>query len=226
MSFGIKHWPSEDRPREKLLKQGREHLTDAELLAIFLRTGVKGKSAVDLARQMLLRFGGLRQLCKASSVEFCALKGLGLAKYAQLQAALELSQRSFDETLDPGKLIHQAQEVIPYLRHQLGMRSKECLCVVFLNTKNKIIAFEIISEGTIDQASLHLRELVERVIAHRAKSIILAHNHPSGDSSPSEEDYWLTERVKEALALIDVRLLDHIIIGEKSAYAFSTHPDF
>ena len=226
MSLSIKHWPNEDRPREKLIRYGSSQLTDTELLAIFLRTGVRGKSAIDLARDMLQQFGSLRQLLKISHAQFCEMKGLGTAKYTQLQAVFEMAKRAIDETLEVGTVIKCAEDAIHYLQYQLQHQAHEVLFAIFLNNQNTVIAAKVLSEGTVDQAQLHPRQLIEQVIKHHAKSVILAHNHPSGNPSPSQSDHQLTDQLKQALHTIDAPLLDHIIIGHGCYYAFSTHTIF
>ncbi len=219
----IKHWPTQDRPREKLLQHGASALTDTELLAIFLRTGVRGKSALDLARDMLGYFGGLRQLLNSKATQFCAIKGLGSAKYAQLQAVNELAKRAIQQQLQTGDALTSPKHAIEYLRHTLQNKQEETLLAIFLDNQNRVLAIETLSKGTVDQASIHPRQLVERVLAHHAKSIILAHNHPSGDPTPSQQDRDITDQTRKLLKMIDVQLLDHLIIGHGQYYAFSQH---
>ncbi len=212
--MSIRDWPADERPREKLLTQGAAALSDAELLAIFLRTGVKGRSAVDLARELLTRFGGLRALLNASRHDFCAAPGLGDAKYAQLQAVLEMSRRHIGERLRRGATIDAPEKCIDYLQARLGDSPSECFAVLFLDNRHRLIAFEELFRGTIDGASVYPREVVRRALAHNAAAVILSHNHPSGVAEPSEADRQITLRLREALALIDVRVLDHIVIGD------------
>ncbi len=212
--MSIRDWPTEERPREKLLARGPGALSDAELLAIFLRTGVRGRSAVDLARELLTRFGGLRALLGASRHDFCAAPGLGDAKYAQLQAVLEMSRRHLGERLRRGVTIDAPEKCIDYLRARLGDRPAECFAVLFLDNRHRLIAFEELFHGTIDGASVYPREVVRRALAHNAAAVILSHNHPSGVAEPSQADRRITERLREALELIDVRVLDHIVIGD------------
>ena len=219
----IKHWPTQDRPREKLLAHGAQTLTDTELLAIFLRTGIKGKSAIDVSRDLIGHFGGLRQVLNSTLSQCCNIKGLGSAKYAQLQAAVEIAKRAIQQELKTGEALTSPKHAVNYLRHTLQNKPTETLLALFLDTQNRILAIETLASGVIDQASIHPRQLVERVLAHHAKSVILAHNHPSGDPNPSEADKALTNQIRQCLQMIDVQLLDHLIIGHGRYYAFSQH---
>lgn len=212
--MAIRDWPAEERPREKLLQRGPEALSDAELLAIFLRTGVTGMSAVDLARQLLLHFGGLRPLLEADLPTFCRAKGMGTAKYVQLQATLELSRRHLLSTLQRGDALTSPDHTRRFLSARLRDRHQEVFACLFLDNRHRVIEFEELFHGTIDGASVHPREVVRRCLAHNAAAVILAHNHPSGVAEPSRADEQITRRLKEALALVDVRLLDHMVIGD------------
>ncbi len=212
--MSIKDWPADDRPREKLLTRGAQALSDAELLAIFLRTGVRGRSAVDLARELLERFGGLRPLLTASREAFCAAPGLGDAKFAQLQAVLEMGRRHAGERLQRGSVIDSPDKGADYLAARLRDYPYEVFAVLFLDNRHRMIACEELFRGTIDGASVHPREVVRRALAHNAAAVILSHNHPSGVAEPSQADRQITERLREALGLIDVRVLDHIVIGD------------
>lgn len=212
--MAIKDWPADERPREKLLQRGPAALSDAELLAIFLRTGVAGKSAVDLARELLDDFGGLRPLLEADLPSFCAAKGLGKAKYAQLQAVLEMGRRHLDAQLRRGSALENPAHTIRYLSARLRHRPQEVFAALFLDNRHRVIAYEELFSGTIDGASVHPREVVRRALTHNAAALIFAHNHPSGVAEPSAADVAITRRLKEALALIDVRVLDHIVIGD------------
>ncbi len=209
----ITQWPEEERPREKLLQRGPRALTDAELLAIFLRTGVAGRSAVDLARDLLQAFGGLRGLFSANQKQFCAHKGLGLAKFAQLQAVLEMSQRYLAETMQRPSLT-DSQAVRAFFKSQLYHRPDEVFACLFLDQRHRVLRYEELFQGTLDGASVHPRAVVRRALEINAAALIFAHNHPSGVAEPSQADIRITHRLKEALALIEVRVLDHVIIGE------------
>ncbi len=212
--MAITDWPEDERPREKLLKHGAGVLSDAELLAIFLRTGVAGKSAVDLARELLAAFGGLRPLLNASREAFCEGVGLGDAKYAQLQAVLEMARRHLRETLERGEAFTSPGAVRSYLQARLRDQPREVFLVLFLDTRHRLIAAEELFLGTLGEATVHPREVVRRAMQHNAAALIVAHNHPSGVAEPSRADEHLTQRLKEALGLLDVRLLDHFIVGD------------
>ncbi len=217
----IRHWPAEERPREKLLARGAEALTDAELLAIFLRTGVAGKSAVDLSRELLADFGGLRGLLSASQKRFCLGKGLGAAKYAQLQAVLEMSRRYLRERLERGDALSSPEDTRAYLKARLNGYSQEVFACLFLDNRHRVIEYEELFRGTIDGASVHPREVVKRALHHNAAALILAHNHPSGIAEPSQADRQITRRLGDALGLVDVRVLDHFIVGDGEPYSFA-----
>jgi DNA repair protein RadC len=212
----ITEWPAEERPREKLLQRGPEALSDAELLAIFLRTGVPGKTAVDLARDLLEEFRGLTSLLAADRKRFCASEGMGPAKFAQLQAALEMSRRFLRDNLRRGDYLTSPDDTRRYLQSRLRTHSQEVFACLFLDSRHRLIEYEELFRGTIDGASVHPREVVRRVLFHNAAAVILAHNHPSGVSEPSTADARITQRLKQALDLIDVRLLDHFVIGDGS----------
>ncbi len=212
--MAITDWPAEERPREKLLQRGAEALSDAELLAIFLRTGVVGKTAVDLARDLLQEHGSLRNLMAADCAQFCASHGLGQAKYVQLQAVLEMGRRHLHETLKRGDVLTSPQQTRSYLSARLRGYPYEVFACLFLDNQHRVIEYEELFQGTIDGASVHPREVVRRVISHNAAAVILAHNHPSGVAEPSSSDTQITQRLKDALALVDVRVIDHIIVGD------------
>ncbi len=211
--MAISDWPEAERPREKLLIQGAQALSDAELLAIFLRTGVKGKSALDLSRELLERFGGLRPLLAAGKDDFCSAPGLGDAKYTQLQAILEMAHRHLREQLDRQDVLTSPDETRRYLQLRLHHYPYEVFSCIFLDNRHRIISYEELFKGTIDGANVHPREVVRRAIHHNAAALILAHNHPSGVAEPSRADEAITQRLKQALDLVDVRVLDHIIVG-------------
>lgn len=213
--MSIKDWAIEDRPREKLLLRGADVLSDAELLAIFLRTGIKGKSAVDLAKDLLDDAGGLNALMSANEERFCFHKGLGQAKYVQMKAVVEMSRRYLDEKMRRGNVLTNASAVEDYLKLKLRHCPYEVFCCVFLDNKHRVIEFEELFRGTIDRASVHPREVIRRVIHHNAAAVIFSHNHPSGVAEPSQSDQRITNTLKQALSLIDVRVLDHFIIGDE-----------
>lgn len=212
--MAIRDWPAAERPREKLLLRGATALSDAELLAIFLRTGVAGLSAVDLARQLIDDFGGLRPLLEADCKNFCRHKGLGVAKYVQLQATLELGRRHLLATLQRGDALNSPEDTRRFLAARLRGYGHEVFAALFLDTRHRVIAFEELFNGTIDGASVHPREVVKRALSHNAAALILAHNHPSGVAEPSRADESITRRLKEALALVEIRVLDHLVVGD------------
>jgi DNA repair protein RadC len=219
--MAITDWPEGERPREKLLQKGAASLSDAELLAIFLRTGVTGRSAVDLARELLTRFGNLTQLVAASESDFCETKGIGQAKYVQLQAILEMSRRALKEELQRGDALNSPRAVRDYLQLLLGGRQQEVFLVLFLDTQHRVIASEELFHGTLSQTSVYPREVVKRALAHNSASVILAHNHPSGVAEPSQSDQLLTGALKQALALVDVRVLDHFVVTVGQTLSFA-----
>lgn len=219
--MAITDWPEGERPREKLVIRGAASLSDAELLAIFLRTGVAGKSAVDLARELLDRFGSLTCLLSASEPDFCASKGMGRAKYVQLQAAFEISRRALQEELQRGDALNSPRAVRDYLQLLLGSRQQEVFLVLFLDTQHRVIAAEELFHGTLGQTSVYPREVVKRALAHNAAAVILAHNHPSGVAEPSQSDQLLTGALKQALALVDVQVLDHFVVAAGRTLSFA-----
>ncbi|MFA5493555.1 MAG: DNA repair protein RadC [Porticoccaceae bacterium] len=219
--MGIKDWPEGERPREKLLARGAASLSDAELLAIFLRTGIRGLSAVDLARQLISRFGGLGMLLAADAGAFCATRGLGEAKYAQLQAVMELARRHLGEQLRRDSVFTEPATVIRYVQAVLAGRRQEVFVALFLDSQHRLIASEEMFFGTIDGASVYPREVVRRALHHNASALIFAHNHPSGVAEPSRDDAVITRRLKEALALVDTRVLDHIVVGAGCAVSMA-----
>lgn len=212
--MSIRSWPSEERPREKLLSVGPQALSNAELLAIFLRTGIPGRSAVDLARDLLNSFGGLRPLLEAPAQEFCQHNGLGPAKYAQLQAVLEMARRCLLEDLRRGDQLTSPSQTKAYLRAQLRSLPHEVFACLFLDNQHRVIAFEELFFGTIDSAQVYPREVVKRALRHNAAAVIFAHNHPSGVAEPSRADQQITQRLIQALGLLDIRVLDHLVVGD------------
>jgi len=216
----IKDWPSKERPREKLLNLGATNLTDAELLAIFLRTGTRGQTAVDLARNLLQHFGDLRKLLSASSKEFCEAYGLGIAKYVQLKAVLELSKRHLQYQLQRSDPLTDPHTTRSYLMHCLRDEPIEKFAALLLDNRHRVIEYVTLSSGTLNQASVHPREVVRTALDKHAAAIIFAHNHPSGIAEPSLADKRLTSRLKDALALVDIRVLDHFVIGDGECTSF------
>ncbi|MCK9533595.1 MAG: DNA repair protein RadC [Pseudomonas sp.] len=212
--MSMQSWPINERPRERLLEYGAGALSDAELLAIFLRTGVRGRNVVELARDLLSEFGSLRQILDADQASFTRHSGLGPAKYTQLQAVLEMGRRHLAANIQRDSAIESPQAVRDYLKAKLRHELHEVFACLFLDTKHRVLAFEILFHGTIDGASVYPRQVVKRALAHNAAALILTHNHPSGVAEPSQADKVLTERLKESLALVDVRVLDHFIVGD------------
>jgi DNA repair protein RadC len=219
--MAITDWPESERPREKLLAQGAAVLSDAELLAIFLRTGMKGVSAVDMARDLLMRYGGLRPLLESSQESFCEAPGLGPAKFAQLQAVLEMSRRHLLATLQRGDLMESPQAVRQYLLAQMRHHQQEVFACLFMDNKHRVIRFEPMFFGTIDAASVYPREVVKKALSLNAAAVILAHNHPSGIAEPSLADKQITRRLVDALQLVDIRVLDHMIVGDPDVISFA-----
>lgn len=217
----IRHWPACDRPREKLLAQGAAHLTDTELLAIFLRTGCAGKSAVDLARELLVRFGSLRTLLEARGSELCSVRGLGQAKFAQLQAVMEMARRHMAEQLTRDHVFNTADQVRLFLTAQLRHKTHEVFAVLFLDNQHRMLSYRELFQGTIDGASVYPREVVKQVLQANAAAVIFAHNHPSGIAEPSQADRHITQQLRDALALVDVRVLDHFVVGEGEVTSFA-----
>lgn len=216
----ITDWPAAERPREKLLARGASALSDAELLAIFLRTGVAGKTAVDVARDLLGEYGGLRALLGAEREALCATPGMGAAKYAQLMAALEIGQRFLAETLTRGTALQSSRDTRDYLMARLRDLDREVFCALFLDTRHRVLVFEELASGTLNGTAVYAREVVRRALKHNAAAVIFAHNHPSGVAEPSRADEMLTTRLKEALALVDVRVLDHVVVGDGEVVSF------
>jgi len=219
--MAISDWPVDDRPREKLLAKGPAALSDAELLAIFLRTGVSGKSAVDLARELLARCGSLSALCAASQQNVCGLPGMGQAKYAQLQAVIEMARRALKEKITNGNALNSPTAVRDYLRLKLQALPHEVFVALFLDAQNRVIEIEELFRGTLTQTSVYPREVVKRALHHNAGAVIFAHNHPSGVAEPSHADETLTQALKQALALVDVRVLDHFIVAGSGVLSFA-----
>ena len=209
----ILNWPAEERPREKLLARGAAALSDAELIAIFLGSGRRGRSAVDLGRDLLSRDGGLKSLLELDAAELSALPGLGAAKACRLHAALELGRRYLAVDLDRPHALSNPLACAEFVRARLGRYPYEVFACLFLDSRNRMIAFEELFRGSVNVTSVHLREVVRRCIAHNAAAVIFAHNHPSGIAEPSQADKEVTVELKRALRLIDVRVHDHLIVG-------------
>lgn len=210
----IRDWPRAERPREKLLARGADALTEAELLALLLRQGPRGLTAVDLARQLLIEFRSLRGLLAADQTALCSHRGVGPARYAELRAAVELARRHHLEVLRAGVALESPRATRIFLNAQLRDRPYEVFCCLFLDNRHRLIAFEELFRGTIDGASVHPREVVRDALARNAAAVILAHNHPSGNAEPSQADELITARLRDALALVDIRVLDHLIVGD------------
>jgi len=217
----ITDWPASERPREKLIELGVDALSDAELLAIFLRVGVTGKSAVDLARDLLSQFGSLNGIFAASERELSQVHGIGSSKYVQLQAIFEMSRRALNEQLQQRDVFQSPQQVRDYLVLKLGALTREVFMVLFLDAQNRLHAAEELFSGTLTQTSVYPREVVKRAIHHNAASVIFAHNHPSGVAQQSAADELLTQQLKQALALVDVRVLDHFIVAGNQTLSFA-----
>src|ERR1700756_1550073 len=219
----IRNWPDGERPRERLLERGAHALSDAELLAVLLGSGVRGQSAVELARSLIVEFGSLRELLNAERAPLTRRRGIGSARYAVLKAAVELARRHFREALRAGPALSAPEATRTFLIAQLRDRPYEVFCCLYLDNRHRLIAFEELFRGTIDRAGVHPREVLRQTLLHNAAAVIFAHNHPSGVLEPSQADELITRRLKEALALVDVRVLDHFIVGEGLCYSFSEH---
>lgn len=214
----IRDLPADQRPREKLLTQGPNSLSDAELLAIFLRTGVAGKNAIQLAQHLIDAFGGLPALMSANQHDFCQHLGLGQAKYAQLQAVLEMARRHWQAQLQQGALLTSVEAAVALLTERLAHEPCEILYALFLDNQHRLLAMEELARGSLREAPLYPREIVRRAFEHNAAALILAHNHPSGDPTPSGADQQATRQLAQALLPLDIRLLDHLIIGKGLRY--------
>ena len=220
-AMAIRDWPNDERPREKLLDKGAGALSDAELPAILLRTGTRGRSALDLARDALKSFASLRKLIAADRQRFCAERGLGLVRYVELQAAVEIARRQLSETLRTGPSLASPRATRDFLSSQLRDLEHEVFCCLYLDKRHRLIQYQELFRGTIDGASVHPREIVKLALQRNAAAVIIAHNHPSGVAEPSQADELITQRVKDALGLVDIRLLDHIIIGDGASVSLA-----
>jgi DNA repair protein RadC len=219
----IKDWPAADRPREKLLDKGAHALSETELLAIVLRNGnaSTGETAIDHARVLLSRFGGLKGIDEASISELGKLKGIGPAKVAQIKASLEMARRIGNHKWEVGQPLRSSEDVFRHFCDSLGNEKRELFYVVLLNNKNRKIREVKISEGSLTASLVHPREVYNPVIRESAAAVIFVHNHPSGDPAPSQEDIEITRRLKEVGDLMGVRVLDHVVIGLERYYSFS-----
>jgi len=216
----ISNWPVAERPREKLIQKGPKALSDAEILAIFLRTGLPGITALDMARRLLAKYGSLRGLFQADQHDLCAEPGLGNAKYAQFQAALEMGRRVLAEQIYQGSGLTSPADTRQYLTSCLRDLPVEVFCCLFLDNRHRVLAFEELFRGTLTGAAVYPREVIKRALKHNAAAVIFAHNHPSGVAEPSQADEQLTQRLRDALALVEIRVLDHFVVGEGSPVSF------
>lgn len=219
--MAINHWPLAERPREKLIERGATALSDAELLAIFLRTGVKGKTALDLSRELLNEYGDLRSLLKASEHRFCQSHGLGQAKYVQLQAVMEMSKRVLQTGLKRGTALTSPDQSREVIGHELRDEVREVFACLFLDNQHRVITFERLFWGTVNAASVYPREVVRRALELSSSAVIFAHNHPSGVAEPSRADRQITDQLVNALSLIEVRVLDHFVVGDPDVVSFA-----
>ena len=219
--MGIKDWPEQQRPRERLIREGAGALSDPELLALFLRVGVPGRSAVELGSDLLQQFGSIHGLFGATLTQFASVHGMGPAKYAQLQAVMELARRASREQLQAGQTLASPDAVRHFLRLTLGRQPHESFLVLFLDVKNRLLASEEMFRGTLTHTSVYPREVVKAALARNAASVMLAHNHPSGVAEPSEADLLLTRSLVQALALVDVRVLDHFVVTGPHIHSFA-----
>ena len=219
--MAISDWPEQERPRDKLLAKGAAALSDAEILAIFLRIGHAGHSAIDLSRDLLQQFGGLRQLIDAEIEEFCAIKGLGTVKFVQIQAAIELGRRYIQAELHDSDAFTSPALTREFLTLKMRRYPYEVFACLYLDNRHRLISFDELFRGTIDNAQVHSREVVKAAIKHNAAAAIFAHNHPSGVAEPSQADISLTKNLQQALTLIDVRVLDHVIVGNGEAVSLA-----
>jgi DNA repair protein RadC len=219
--MAISDWPVQERPRERLISNGASSLSDAELVAIFLRTGIRGQTALDLARRVLASFGSLAALFHSNLEEFCRHQGLGREKYAVFQALRELSQRYMLENLRGGEILSSSASTREYLRARFRNQKREVFSCLFLNSQHHIVKLEEMFYGTIDGAAVYPREVVRRCLEHNAAAVIFAHNHPSGIAEPSQADIAITRKLRSALDTIDVRVLDHFVVGDPEVVSFA-----
>lgn len=220
--MAINHWPKHERPRERLLKAGAYALSDAELLAIFLRTGIPGRSAVELARDLLKHFGGLHKLASASLESFCEFPGMGPAKYCQLSAAIEMSKRCFQEKLETADTLNTPSLLFQFVQNEIGLSSTEKFLVIALDSHLKVIKQQVISQGTVNKAAVYPREVAKFALDQHASRVMIAHNHPSGHCHPSVADDQLTHTLKAALNTLEIDLVDHVIVSKSDYYSYAT----
>lgn len=219
--MGMKSWPRHERPRERMFEQGAASLSDSELLAVVLGTGMQGRSALEVARHLLAHFGSLRVLLAASPEDVYGINGIGPGRWARLVAATEIVHRSLRQALDRPDALTSPSATRQFLRARLRDLPYELFCILLLDNRNRVISFDQLFRGTIDGASVHPREVVRLALARNAAAVILAHNHPSGIAEPSQADEIITHRLREALALVDIRVLDHIVVGEAECVSFA-----
>ncbi len=217
---GIKGWPRSERPREVLFDKGPEYVSDAGLVAILLRTGVRGKDAVAFGRELLKRFGGLRGLLSASRFDMESVKGLGTAKISQLLAATEIAKRQLKEEIVGKKAVNGPGDVLKYLSASMSNLKEEIFKVIYLNKANTVLAAEVLFKGTVDQSAVYPREIIKRAFELNASGLIFVHNHPSGNLMPSNQDLSLNERLVKACRAVDLSPLDHLIIGPNGHVSF------
>lgn len=217
----IANWPLNERPREKIILHGAKNLSDTELIAIFLRTGVRGKSAIDIARELLYEHGTLKKLFNADPNQLFQKRGLGRAKYAMLKAAIELGRRYLEEDITLGEPLNNSLLTKRFVVNRLRDYQNEVFACLFLDIQNRMICFDELFYGTINEANIYPREVVKRGLKHNAAKIIFAHNHPSGMATPSQADQDVTQLLKKALALVEIQVIDHIIVGNKESFSFA-----
>lgn len=221
--MNIPKWPEQERPRERLKQLGAEALSDAELLAIILNQGRRGMNVLAVARELLVNFKGLRGLYSASFKQFCQQPGLGIAKYCQLQAGLELGRRHLQESIQRHGVIKEPQMAEQFIIASLQNLEQEVFACLFLDSQHRLIQFEKLFHGTIHMSNVHPREVVKRALAHNAAALIIAHNHPSGIATPSQADREVTQQIREVLRFLDIQLLDHIIVAGNQSTSFAKH---
>lgn len=219
--MSIRNWPLADRPRERLIELGAQALSDGELLAVLIGCGNRGRTAVDLAHDLIRVFGSIREFLTAEPSKCLDQLGIGPARYAALQAALELARRHYHEPLQVGPPFTAPDAAREFLLTQLRDRPFEVFCCLYLDNRHRLIAFEELFRGTVDSAAVHVREVVRSALAHNASAVIFAHNHPSGIAEPSTADQLVTRRLKGALASVDIRVLDHFIVGDTTCLSFA-----